>query len=97
MQRLPALLGQLRWRNCEGTGRCLCPHLWKPSLLCPWILPFYQKGDEGITGLMMENITGQPARDRAKQYSHIVGYADGFVSPYLGLAMDALLLVSLAL
>lgn len=46
---------------------------------------------------MMENITGQTARDSAKQYSHIVGYADGFVSPYLGLAMDALSLVNLAL
>ena len=67
------------------------------SLLCSLILPFYQKGDEGITGLMMADITGQPARDRAKQYSDIVGYADGFVSPYLGLAMDALSLVNLAL
>lgn len=67
------------------------------SLLCPLILPFYQKGDEGIIGLMMENITGQAARDRAKQDSRIVGYADGFVSPYLGLAMDAFSLVNLAL
>lgn len=100
MQWLPALLGQPCWRNPEGTGRSLCPHLWKPrlfSLLCPLILPFYQKEDEGITGLMMENITGQAARDRAKQDSHIVGYADGFVSPYLGLAMDAFSLVNLAL